>query len=87
MIEDKPKVTIKSTTETSDKVPVKTYYKVIYTDASGKHESQDSFTGESYTFALDGQGDVTVEAWAVSEAGCQSDTASEDAKVDIDGWL
>ena len=85
MIEDKPKVTIKSTTETSDKVPVKTYYKVIYTDASGKHESQDSFTGESYTFALDGQGDVTVEAWAVSEAGCQSDTASEDAKVDIDG--
>lgn len=85
LIEDKPKVTIKSTTETSDKVPVKTYYKVIYTDASGKHESQDSFTGESYTFALDGQGDVTVEAWAVSEAGCQSDTASEDAKVDIDG--
>ena len=35
--------------------------------------------------ALDGLGDVTVEAWAVSEAGCQSDTASEDAKVDIDG--
>ena len=28
---------------------------------------------------------MTVEAWAVSEAGCQSDTASEDAKVDIDG--
>lgn len=26
-----------------------------------------------------------MEAWAVSEAGCQSDTASEDAKVDIDG--
>lgn len=85
LIEDKPNVTIKSTTETSDKVPVKTYYKVIYTDANGKHESQDSFTGESYTFALDGQGDVTVQAWAVSEAGCQSDTASEDAKVDIEG--
>lgn len=85
LIEDKPNVTIKSTTETSDKVPVKTYYKVIYTDASGKHESQDSFTGESHTFALEGQGDVTVQAWAVSEAGCQSDTASEDAKVDIEG--
>lgn len=85
LIQDKPQVTIKSTTQTKDSVPVKTYYKVIYTDAAGKHESSDSFTGESYTFALEGQGDVKVQAWAVSEAGCQSDTMSEDAKVDIEG--
>lgn len=85
LIQDKPKVAITSTTKTKDNVPVKTYYKVIYKDASGKHELSDSFTGESHIFDLEGQGDVTIETWAVSEAGCQSDTASEDAKVDIDG--
>lgn len=85
LIKDKPNVTIRSTIQTIDNVPVKTYYKVMYTDASGKHEFSDSFTGEEYTFALDGQGDVEVSSWAVSEAGCQSDTASETAKVDREG--
>lgn len=85
LIKDKPNVTINSTTKTSDNVPVKTYYKVTYKDASGTHEFSDSFSEESKTFPIDAQGDVTVEAWAISEADCRSDTASESTKVDIDG--
>lgn len=85
LIKDKPNVTINSTTKTSDNVPVKTYYKVTYKDASGTHDFSDSFSEESKTFPIDAQGDVTVEAWAVSEADCRSDTASESTKVDIDG--
>lgn len=86
LIGDKPKVTITSTTETKDDhVPVKTYYKVIYTDENGRHETSDSFDTETHTFELVGQGDVTIEAYAESESKKSSDTATENAKVDITG--
>lgn len=85
LIKDKPKATISSTTTTSDGVPVKTYYKVIYMDENGRHETSDSFEEASHTIILDGQGEVTIESWAVSEAGCQSDIITEYAKVDITG--
>lgn len=83
-IQDKPKVTIKSTAQTSDQVPVTTYYKVIYKDATGAHEAESSFTTADHTFNLDGQGEVMIEAWAISESGCSSVTVSQVANVDVD---
>lgn len=85
LIEDKPVVTITSTAQTSDKVPVKTYYKVIYTNETGVHESSDSFSSATHSFTLDVQGEVTIEAWAVSESGITSESDTEKAKVDVEG--
>lgn len=83
-VKKRPTITINSVTATEDdKVPVTTYYKVTVVSADGKQESTASFDTASTNFQLPYDGEVTVEAWAVSKSDCQSDTAKEIVKSDI----
>ena len=83
-IKGAPSVTIKSSNKTVDGVPVKTYYKISYTDATGKHEYSDNFTEDSHTLPLMNQGNVKIEAWAVTDAGVGSDIPNNEKTISVD---
>ena len=79
-IGSKPEITISSTSETSDGVPVTTFYKIITDD----REKEIEFSGTSDTYELKYEGNVTIKAWAVSASGIESETVYEEFAVDID---
>lgn len=78
--EENPEVSIDCKALTSDNVKVTTYYKVT-TDSSSSQFPLASNT-EHYTFELEAQGEVTIEAWSVSEAGIESVHALKSIKSD-----
>ena len=79
-IQDKPEVTITSQKETSDGVPVTTYYNII----TGTKQLEKTATSEDYSFDLNEEGQVTIEAWSVSYSGVSSDKATKTVYVDTD---
>ena len=81
-IEKEPSVTIVSQKDTSDGIPVDTYYNIIV----GNKKLERTATTEKYSFDLsnDIQGEVTIEAWSVSRSGVSSDTAKKTIYVDTD---
>lgn len=79
-IESKPKVNIASQKETSDGVPVTTYYNII----TGSKQLEKTATSEDYTFDLSEEGQVTIEAWSVSYSGVSSEKATKTIYVDTD---
>lgn len=78
--EDAPDVTIDCQVLTSDNVKVTTYYKVI-TEGSSSQLPVPSNT-DRLTFTLEAQGDITIEAWSVSEAGIESTHTIKNIKAD-----
>ena len=78
--EDSPNVSIDCKAFTSDNVKVTTYYKIT-TDGSSNQMPVPSNT-EHIDFELTAQGEVTIEAWSVSEAGIESAHATKTIKVD-----
>lgn len=72
---------IKTTTKTSDNVPVDTGYKITFEDhySTGVVPKQQA---DDYQIPVTKDGQVSVEAWAASEAGLTSQTATQIIKVD-----
>lgn len=79
-IGDKPYITILSEEETTDGVPVTTYYRIT----TGNKEIEKTVNSEEYKFQLSDEGTVTIEAWSVSASNCKSNTATAVVKVDVD---
>lgn len=80
MGEDTPNAEIDCQILTSDGVKVTTYYKII-TENSSNQVPLPSNT-DHVEFALDAQGEITIEAWSVSEAGIESTHAIKNIKAD-----
>lgn len=78
--EDAPNVAIDCQVLTSDNVKVTTYYKVI-TEGSSSQLPVPSNT-DHVEFTLEAQGDITIEAWSVSEAGIESTHTIKNIKAD-----
>lgn len=78
--EDAPNVTIDCQVLTSDNVKVTTYYKVI-TEGSSSQLPVPSNT-DHVEFTLEAQGEITIEAWSVSEAGIESTHTIKNIKAD-----
>lgn len=76
----KPYITIVSEDETTDGVPVTTYYRIT----SGSKQLERVVSSEEYDFQLEYEGIVTIEVWSVSASNCQSDTVTATVKVDVD---
>ena len=79
-IKESPEVTITYATETSDGVPVETYYKIITENSEKEYVLSDA----NNIFTLSNQGEVTIEAWSVSESGCTSNVISKTINADKD---
>ncbi|MBQ9234483.1 MAG: hypothetical protein IJ167_10700, partial [Lachnospiraceae bacterium] len=81
-IEKEPTITITSEKNTSDGVPVDTYYNIIV----GNKKLESTATTEEFSFDLanDQQGEVPFEAWSISRSGVTSDTATKTIYVDTD---
>lgn len=79
-VEQAPAITIKSTTVTEkDGVSVSTYYTIV----NGEKEKQDIFTLAQKDFNLGEEGDIVIDAWAVSGTGKPSNHAIANVKVDL----
>ncbi len=79
-INSKPYIQIDSTTDI-DGIPVVTKFS---TEVGNKY-IQDSFSNDYYEFELEQQGEILINAWAVSASGVTSiDTATATVKVDLD---
>lgn len=78
--EDAPNVMIDCQVLTSDNVKVTTYYKVI-TEGSSSQLPVPGNT-DHVEFTLEAQGDITIEAWSVSEAGIESTHTIKNIKAD-----
>lgn len=77
---DIPTATITCQNLTTDGVKVTTYYKVISTGSTNQATIDSGDT--EYTFDITAQGEVTIEAWSVSEAGLESSKASRMVQID-----
>lgn len=75
-----PEVSVDCKSLTSDNVKVTTYYKII-TDNTTNQMSLPS-NSEHVDFTLDTQGEVTIEAWSVSEAGIESTHTTKLVNID-----
>lgn len=79
-VEKAPAITIKSTTVTEqDGVSVSTHYSIV----NGEKEKQDIFTVAQKDFNLDEEGNIVIDAWAVSGTGKPSSHAIANIKVDL----
>ncbi len=79
-VEKAPAITIKSTTVTEqDGVSVSTYYTIV----NGEKEKQEIFTLAQKDFNLDEEGNIVIDAWAVSGTGKPSSHAIANIKVDL----
>lgn len=79
-VEQAPAITIKSTTVTEqDGVSVSTYYTIV----NGEREKQDVFALDRKDFNLGEEGDIVIDAWAVSGTGKPSNHAIANIKVDL----
>lgn len=79
-VEQTPAITIKSTTVTEkDGVSVSTYYTIV----NGEREKQDVFTLAQRDFNLSEEGNIVIDAWAVSGTGKPSNHATANIKVDL----
>lgn len=76
----KPYITIVSENETTDGIPVTTYYRIT----TGNKEIEKTVNSEEYEFQLSDEGTVTIEAWSVSASNCKSNTVTAVVKVDVD---
>ena len=81
-ITEAPKATVNSTTMTADNTAVTTHYKVIYN--KGANSDSDTFTTATKSFTVDKQGEVSIEAYAVSQSGVESLKATKTLKVDTE---
>ncbi len=79
-IDEIPSVTISSQKFTIDGVPVTTYYRVT----SGEKVTEKATDEETVVFDVTFEGEVKVEAWSKSSAGCVSDTSTLVIKVDTE---
>ncbi len=78
--DDAPVVRIDCQTLTSDNVEVTTYYKVVTESTSNQASIPNN--NDYVELTLETQGDVTIEAWSVSEAGIESTHTTKKIKVD-----
>lgn len=79
-VEQTPAITINSTTVTeNDGVSVSTYYTIV----NGDREKQDVFTTDRKDFNLGEEGNIVIDAWAVSGTGKPSSHAIANVKVDL----
>lgn len=79
-VDQAPAITIKSTTITEqDGVSVSTYYTIV----NGEREKQDIFSSAQKDFNLDEEGNIVIDAWAVSGTGKPSNHAIANIKVDL----
>ena len=77
---ENPAITIESTTITEqDEVSVSTHYTIV----NGTSERQDIFTTERKDFTLNEEGNIVIDAWAVSGTGKPSNHATANVKVDL----
>ncbi len=79
-VDREPYVTIKSTTITEvDKIAVSTYYTI----KNKEKEKQEVFTALQKDFNLTEEGEINVDAWAVSATSESSEHANATIKVDL----
>lgn len=79
-INGKPDVTIISDAQTSDGIPADTYYRITV----GNKTTERIADREEYTFSLENEGIILIEAWSISASNCKSKVATKTVKVDME---
>ncbi|MCM1170558.1 MAG: fibronectin type III domain-containing protein [Clostridium sp.] len=79
-VETAPAITIRSTTITEqDKIPVRTHYTIV----NGEKKDTDVFSQAQKDFNLAEEGNIVIDAWAVSDTSKPSSHATANIKVDL----
>lgn len=73
-----PKGTLTYNNKTSDNVPVDAYYKIL----SGNKSDEKKAGNSPFEFDIEHQGEVALEAYAISQSGVKSNTVSDSIKID-----